>query len=47
MDGGPVEQANTIATYGIWPEWKSDGERIYFAVNDRQSDISMVELIER
>ena len=28
MDGGPIEQVNTSATYGIWPGWKPDGRTL-------------------
>ena len=28
MDGGPVEQVNTSATYGILPEWTPDGKTL-------------------
>jgi Tol biopolymer transport system component len=35
MDGGPVEQVNTSATYGIWPEWKPDGRTLVWQCNSQ------------
>ncbi len=50
IEGGPprlVARLDDPARPSYRGDFATDGRRIYFAVNDRQSDISVVELIER
>ena len=35
MDGGPVQQVNSSATYGIWPEWTPDGRTLTWGCGAR------------
>ena len=48
--GGPprlIARLDDLARPSYRPDFSTDGKRLYFAINDRQSDISVVELIER
>jgi len=50
IDGGPlrlVARLDDLSRPSYRPEFAVDARRIYFTINDRQSDISVVELIER
>jgi len=50
IDGGAprlVARLDDLTHPSYRNDFATDGRRIYFAVNDRQSDISVVELIER
>jgi Tol biopolymer transport system component len=50
IDGGPprpVARLDDPKHPSYRGDFSTDGRRIYFAVNDRQSDIAVVELIER
>jgi Tol biopolymer transport system component len=50
IDGGAprlVARLDDLTRPSYRPDFAVDGRRIYFTINDRQSDISVVELIER
>ena len=41
-----IARLDDLSHQSYRPDFTTDGKRLYFAVNDRQSDISVVELIE-
>ena len=42
-----IAKLDDLARQSYRNDFSADGKRLYFAINDRQSDISVVELIER
>ena len=42
-----IARLDDLSHQSYRPDFTTDGKRLYFALNDRQSDISVVELIER